>query len=53
LVVLFLFGGEVINDFVFTLLIGILVGTYSSIFQSCPYLFLWWKFFKPKRGMGK
>jgi len=53
LVVLFLFGGEVINDFVFTLLIGILIGTYSSIFQSCPYLFFWWKIFKPKRGMGK
>jgi preprotein translocase subunit SecF len=53
LVVLFLFGGEVINDFVFTLLIGIIIGTYSSIFQSCPYLFFWWKIFKPKKGMRK
>jgi preprotein translocase subunit SecF len=53
LVVLVLFGGEVINDFAFTLLIGIIIGTYSSIFQSCPFLFFWWKIFKPKRGMRK
>jgi preprotein translocase subunit SecF len=53
LVVLFFFGGEVINDFVWTLLVGIIIGTYSSIFQSCPYLFFWWKIFKPKKGMRK
>ncbi|MBN2199594.1 MAG: protein translocase subunit SecF [Candidatus Aminicenantes bacterium] len=53
LVVLVLFGGQVINDFAFTLLLGILVGTYSSIFQSCPFLYFWWKIFKPKKGMRK
>jgi preprotein translocase subunit SecF len=53
LVILVSFGGEVINDFAYTLLIGVLIGTYSSIFQSCPYLFFWWKIFKPKKGMRK
>lgn len=33
---LFLFGGQVINDFAFTLLIGVVVGTYSSIFIASP-----------------
>jgi preprotein translocase subunit SecF len=50
---LFLFGGEVINDFAFTMIIGVIIGTYSSIFQSCPLLFFWNKIFKPKKGMGK
>lgn len=50
---LFLFGGEVINDFAFTMIIGVLIGTYSSIYQSCPLLFFWNKIFKPKKGMGK
>lgn len=50
---LFIFGGEVINDFAFTMIIGVIVGTYSSIYQSCPLLFFWNKIFKPKKGMGK
>ncbi|MEA1954719.1 MAG: protein translocase subunit SecF [Campylobacterota bacterium] len=35
---LFLFGGEIINGFSFTLLVGIVVGTYSSIFVASPVL---------------
>lgn len=50
---LFLFGGKVLNDFAFTMIIGVLTGTYSSIYQSCPLLFFWNKLFKPKRGMRK
>ncbi|CAG35535.1 protein translocase subunit SecDF [Desulfotalea psychrophila] len=38
LLVLFLMGGPVIHDFSFTLLIGIIVGTYSSIFIASPLL---------------
>jgi SecD/SecF fusion protein len=38
---LLLFGGEVLYTFAFTLLTGILVGTYSSIFQSCAWLTFW------------
>ncbi len=34
--ILFLFGGEVIRGFAFALLIGIMVGTYSSIFIATP-----------------
>lgn len=40
---LFLFGGEVINDFAFTLMIGVLIGTYSSIFVAVPLVYLWHK----------
>jgi len=36
--VLFIFGGPVIRDFSFALLIGIFVGTYSSIFIASPIL---------------
>jgi len=51
--VLYLFGGEVINDFAFTMMIGVISGTYSSIYQSCSLLYFWNKIFKPKKGMGK
>jgi len=40
---LFLFGGAVINDFAFALLVGVLVGTYSSIFIASPVLLFWGK----------
>ncbi|MBW2632161.1 MAG: protein translocase subunit SecF, partial [Deltaproteobacteria bacterium] len=33
---LFIFGGAVIHDFAFALLVGILIGTYSSIFIASP-----------------
>jgi preprotein translocase subunit SecF len=35
---LFLFGGEIIKPFSFTLLVGVIVGTYSSIFIASPLL---------------
>jgi preprotein translocase subunit SecF len=38
---LFLFGGESIRWFVVALLIGILSGTYSSIFNAAPLLVVW------------
>lgn len=50
---LFLFGGEVINDFAFMMMMGVIIGTYSSIYQSCSLLYFWKKIFKPKKGMGK
>ncbi|MFZ5760899.1 MAG: protein translocase subunit SecD [Thermodesulfobacteriota bacterium] len=40
---LYFFGGTVLHDFTFALLIGILVGTYSSIFVASPLLILWRK----------
>jgi len=46
---LFIFGGEVINDFSFVLLVGVLVGTYSSIFIASPLLIDW----PSKKSLGK
>ena len=43
LVALFFFGGEVIHDFSFALLVGVIVGTYSSIFVASPIVFEWRK----------
>ena len=38
---LYLFGGGVVNDFAFTFLVGIITGTYSSIYIASA-LVLWW-----------
>ncbi len=40
---LFMFGGEIIHAFAFTLLVGVVVGTYSSVFVASPIL-LWFGF---------
>ncbi len=40
---LFMFGGEIIHSFAFTLLVGVIVGTYSSIFVASPIL-IWFGF---------
>jgi preprotein translocase subunit SecF len=37
---LFMFGGEIIHAFAFTLLVGIVIGTYSSIFVASPILLI-------------
>jgi len=41
LVALFFFGGEVIHDFSFALLVGVIVGNYSSIFVASSILLVW------------
>ena len=38
---LYFFGGPVLNDFAFSFLVGVIVGTYSSIFIASPIV-LWW-----------
>jgi preprotein translocase subunit SecF len=38
---LLLFGGQVLNGFSFALVIGIMIGTYSSIFVASPILIFW------------
>ncbi len=40
-VFLFIFGGGVIHDFAFALLVGIMAGTYSSIYVASPALLIW------------
>ncbi|MBU4117890.1 MAG: protein translocase subunit SecF, partial [Proteobacteria bacterium] len=41
LVALYALGGSVIHDFSFVLLVGVMVGTYSSVFVASPMLTLW------------
>jgi SecD/SecF fusion protein len=36
--ILFIFGGEVTRGFAFAMLIGVITGTYSSIFVAAPIL---------------
>lgn len=38
---LFLFGGRVIHDFAFTLMVGVIVGTYSSVFIVAALVVEW------------
>ncbi len=39
--IIFLFGGEVLHNFAFALLIGIITGTYSSIYIASPIVSIW------------
>ncbi len=48
---LFLFGGEVLNNFAFALVVGIIIGTYSSIFIASPIV-VFWQNLAEKRKQG-
>ena len=50
---LFIWGGGVINDFAFTFLIGILTGTYSSIFIASAFVLWWHKGNRPTIGASQ
>jgi preprotein translocase subunit SecF len=50
---LYLLGGTVISDFAFALLIGIIVGTYSSIFVASPLLILYEDWTRKKPALKK
>jgi preprotein translocase subunit SecF len=50
---LYIFGGEVINDFAFCMLIGAIEGVYSTVALSCPVVIFWQKIFKTKTGFRK
>jgi len=47
---LYIFGGGVINDFAFTFLIGIITGTYSSIYIASAIVLWWHKGERPNIG---
>jgi preprotein translocase subunit SecF len=47
--ILFFFGGPVIHDFAFTLAIGLISGTYSTIYIAGPVVLLWEKYVTGKR----
>jgi preprotein translocase subunit SecF len=40
-IILFLFGGSVLRGFSLALLIGVVVGTYSSMYIANPILYAW------------
>lgn len=46
---LFLFGGEVIHPFAFTMLVGVISGSYSTIYQSCAWLKVWERYFLKRK----
>lgn len=48
-VALFVYGGGVIHNFAFALLVGILIGTYSSIFVASPILIYYDSFFTKRK----
>ena len=51
---LFLFGGDVIHGFAFIMFVGIIVGTYSSIYIASPFALLWEEYFgSGRRKNGK
>jgi len=47
---LFLFGGQVLNGFAFCLVVGIIVGTYSSVFIASPILIFWHNFLEGRKS---
>ena len=51
-VALWLFGGAVLNGFSFALVVGIVVGTYSSIFVASPILILWQNWMESRKNGG-
>jgi SecD/SecF fusion protein len=50
---LYIFGGSVINDFAFAFLVGILTGTYSSIYIASALVLWWHKGQRPKIGASQ
>jgi preprotein translocase subunit SecF len=49
-VALFVLGGEVLNTFALTLIIGIITGTYSSIYVASPVVVIWKQFVDRRRA---
>jgi preprotein translocase subunit SecF len=49
LIALFFLGGGVIHDFAFALMIGVIVGTYSSIYIATPLVIFWEQIFPSKK----
>jgi preprotein translocase subunit SecF len=49
---LWLFGGEVLNGFSLALVLGIIVGTYSSVFIASPILIFWRNFMESRKSGG-
>jgi len=48
-IALFLFGGPVLHNFSFALVVGIIIGTYSSVFVASPIVLFWHNFTENRR----
>ena len=48
-IALFLFGGPVLHNFSFALVVGIIIGTYSSVFVASPIVLFWHNFSDSRR----
>ncbi len=49
---LFLFGGEVLNNFAFALVVGIIIGSYSSVFVASPIVVFWQNYAEKRKRPG-
>lgn len=52
-IALFLFGGEIINNFAFAMVIGIIVGSYSSVAVAAPLVLIYSNLRKPKLAVNR
>ncbi len=52
-IALYVFGGPVLRGFAFVLVIGFVVGTYSSIYVASPFALLWESYFGPEAKAKK
>ena len=50
---LFLFGGEIINNFAFAMVVGIIVGTYSSVAVAAPLVLIYHNARRPKVAVNR
>jgi preprotein translocase subunit SecF len=50
---LYLFGGEVLNGFAFAMVVGIIIGTYSSIAVASPLLVIWHEYRSRKKALAR
>ena len=54
LIIIFIFGGEVLRGFTFALIVGVIIGTYSSVFNATPVAYdilMWQKRRKDKKEL--
>jgi preprotein translocase subunit SecF len=50
---LFVFGGEIINNFAFAMVVGIIVGCYSSVAIAAPLVLIYSNFRGPKTAANR
>src|SRR5207302_4474120 len=51
-IALFLFGGAVLHGFSFALVVGIIIGTYSSVFIASPIVLFWQNYTEGRRRIS-